>query len=483
MSKYIHTIAAILIAIVATATAQAEIYTLDEARELYKAGKYEEAAPTFQKELKKKPKNGSLNHWYGVCLHYMGNHQEAIKYLQKGVERKVILSNFYLGEVYAALYRFEEAVDAYDAYMSNIEKDKKEPIEGIEQRIATAKMGQKMMRGVEQVQVIDSLVVDSLTFINYYRITPEAGRLLSHEMLPQAFEADSATIAYTPQRGDVIYMANKPNGNYDLCLSNNLLGHDWGALHSISNTLNNEYNQNYPYVLSDGQTLYFAQDGENSFGGYDIFVTMFNSERGDYMLPQNVGMPFNSPYNDYMMVIDEYLNVGWFVTDRNHIPGKLTLYIFIPNDTKRVYATDTPHLASLAQLSSIADTWAEGADYSEILEQIAAIKPEERSMRIHEFTFVVCDGRIYTHSSDFSNPEALHYYNQSRSLQRRIDERNARLDSLRAEYAQASLERKSQLENEIRQLENEILKSNESPMMYENRARRAELAFLGINIE
>ena len=104
-------------------------------------------------------------------------------------------------------------------------------------------------------------------------------------------------------------------------------------------------------------------------------------------------------------------------------------------------------------------------------------------MRIHEFTFVVCDGRIYTHSSDFSNPEALHYYNQSRSLQRRIDERNARLDSLRAEYAQASLERKSQLENEIRQLENEILKSNESPMMYENRARRAELAFLGINIE
>ena len=64
MSKNIHTIPAILIAIVATATAQAEIYTLDEARELYKAGKYEEAAPTFQKELKKKPKNGSLNHWY-----------------------------------------------------------------------------------------------------------------------------------------------------------------------------------------------------------------------------------------------------------------------------------------------------------------------------------------------------------------------------------------------------------------------------------
>ena len=170
-------------------------------------------------------------------------------------ELKIVLAQEHEKKVIAP--HITDADDCYeifekicnDAYMSNIEKEKKEPIEGIEQRIATAKMGQKMMRGVEQVQVIDSLVVDSLTFINYYRITPEAGRLLSHEMLPQAFEADSATIAYTPQRGDVIYMANKPNGNYDLCLSNNLLGHDWGALHSISNTLNNEYNQNYPYVL------------------------------------------------------------------------------------------------------------------------------------------------------------------------------------------------------------------------------------------
>ena len=31
-----------------------------------------------------------------------------------------------------------------------------------------------------------------------------------------------------------------------------------------------------------------------------------------YLVPENVGMPFNSPYNDYMYVIDEYNNLGWF---------------------------------------------------------------------------------------------------------------------------------------------------------------------------
>ena len=42
--------------------------TLDEARELYKAGKFDEAAPVFKAQLKRKPNDGSLNHWYGVCL-------------------------------------------------------------------------------------------------------------------------------------------------------------------------------------------------------------------------------------------------------------------------------------------------------------------------------------------------------------------------------------------------------------------------------
>lgn len=61
----------------------AEMPTLDEARELYKAGKYEEAAPVFAKELKRKPNDGSLNHWYGVCLYETGEYEASIPYLKK----------------------------------------------------------------------------------------------------------------------------------------------------------------------------------------------------------------------------------------------------------------------------------------------------------------------------------------------------------------------------------------------------------------
>ena len=67
--------------------------------------------------------------------------------------------------------------------------------------------------------------------------------------------------------------------------------------------------QDYPFMLSDGTTLYFAENGEESLGGYDLFVTRYSSSSHEYLKPENLGMPFNSPYNDYMLVIDEPNNL------------------------------------------------------------------------------------------------------------------------------------------------------------------------------
>ncbi len=77
-------------------------------------------------------------------------------------------------------------------------------------------------------------------------------------------------------------------------------------------SLNEQGNVNYPFLMSDGITLYYASDGEGSLGGYDIFVTRYDSENSNYLRPDNIGMPFNSPANDYMYAIDESNNIGWF---------------------------------------------------------------------------------------------------------------------------------------------------------------------------
>lgn len=480
MRKKLFTLGLSVAMLLCALSAQGEVYSLDEARELYKAGKYEEAAPTFARELKRKSNNGSVNHWYGVCLYEMGECEDAIKYLEKGASRKVTLSNLYLGKAFAALYRFDEAIEAIETYIELLADDDKEPSEEVVKLLSQAKLGKRMMRGVDQVQVIDSIAVDSLSFFSHYRLSPESGKIVGSDHLPKEFHAAGIEVAFMPQRGDMLYMACREEGQYDLYQSGRLLNGSWSEMHTLSEVLNTPDNQNYPYLLSDGQTLYFAQDGEASLGGYDIFVTMFNTERGDFMLPQNMGMPFNSPYNDYMLVIDETLGVGWFVTDRNHLPGQLTIYLFIPNDGKQVYdGVDEEQLRRLAQLTSIADTWQEGSDYTSLLAAIDNIE-EAQNGEIREFTFVLCNGIVYTSSDDFESEAALRYYNQARSIQLKLDEKRAHLQELRKEYAGAGSAQKEQLAREILAIENELLDPSQQPQIYENRARNAEFAIRNI---
>ena len=120
-------------------------------------------------------------------------------------------------------------------------------------------------------------------------------------------------------------------------LSRNKLLDKWSDGSLLPGSINEAMNADYPYVLTDGITIYYASDGPGSMGGYDIFVTRYNTNTDSYLMPENVGMPFNSPYNDYMYVIDEFNDLGWFASDRYQPEGKVCIYVFIPNSSKQVY--------------------------------------------------------------------------------------------------------------------------------------------------
>ena len=81
---------------------------LKTARSLYLDGKYEEALPLFEKEYKKKKKDGSINHWLGVCLYETGNYKEAENYLKYADTRKVVESSHYLAKIYFKNYDFDQ---------------------------------------------------------------------------------------------------------------------------------------------------------------------------------------------------------------------------------------------------------------------------------------------------------------------------------------------------------------------------------------
>ena len=64
--------------------------------------------------------------------------------------------------------------------------------------------------------------------------------------------------------------------------SSRLADGSWEQPEPLGDVLNEGGDANFPFLMSDGVTLYFANDGENSLGGYDIFIYA-QQRRVDYL--------------------------------------------------------------------------------------------------------------------------------------------------------------------------------------------------------
>ena len=313
---------------------------MSDAETFFNQGHYREAGSIYVQALKKTPKDGTLNFKYARCLYEQGQVTEATLYFEQAALFGFAKANRFLGDIYFADYRFQEAAQAYDAWLASDKLPADEKMQ-VTKLAAKAKLGAAMLERVEDIGLIDSVKADKATFINQIKMAREMGSFaFSAELL--GLRTDNYLVAFQSGRNDRRYLALRQNDmQSDLYQSYNLMN-EWGEPVALSSVLNTPRDENYPFVAADGITIYFGSEGHDGLGGYDIFTSRFNSETADYLPPQNVGMPFNSPYNDYMMAFDELAGVGWFVTDRYQNPDSVIIYRFVPNAERLILRNKTP---------------------------------------------------------------------------------------------------------------------------------------------
>lgn len=467
-----------LLALGLTGGTAASAQTLAQAKEWYGEGDYEKAKPVFARFVKSYPNNGNYNLWYGVCCLKTGDASGAVSPLEKAVKRRTPSGQLYLGQAYNQLYRYEEAVKTFEAYIADLAKRKRSTAEA-DSLLAISRLGLRLLRGVEQVQVIDSFVVDKLKLLEAYRLSPESGKLARYS--DYSGQDDGGGTAYENELGNrLYYSAPAADSTLQIFASSKLLDR-WSQGRTLPANINEAgANANYPYMLSDGMTLYYASDGKESLGGYDIFVTRYNTNSDTYLTPENVGMPFNSPYNDYLYAIDEYNNLGWFASDRYQPEGKACIYVFIPNASKQVYnyegmAQDS--LIALARLDSIAATW--GMDTQNVAAAKARLQaalqytPKDTGQR-YAFTFVIDDGHTYHALDDFHSEEAKESYRQYAQTEDNLRQQQSKLDSLRRQYREADQTGKDNLAPAILDLEQLIRRLDAELHQAAKKIRRLE---------
>lgn len=454
----------------------ASAVTLQQAKALYLKEKYEEALVAFEELYNKSARNkkdASINHWLGVCLYKTGKKAESEKYFEYASSKSVAESKMYLSKLAYSNHEFDKAYEHMEEYVDMMRENDKEISEEASRHLDAARSAKSMYEHVEKIAIIDSLVVDKRDFFLAYKLSPETGRFATSDILPYE-KPDSLTAVFVPENGErMMWVGLDSIGGTQLMETNRLLDNTWEAYQAIKGELNLAGDVAFPFMMPDGSTLYYSCNGDGALGGYDIFMSRKNSEDGTFFQPQNVGMPYNSPYDDYLLVIDEVTGIGWWATDRNQIPGKLTIYIFIPNEVRENYSIDDPKLYSYANVNSIRDTWAEGADYSEYFERIEAIGKQENENKA-DFEFEVAKGVIYTSLDDTKSTEGRNYLEQYLEVKQAQSEAMALLKELRKEYAEGGATERSTLKSKILQLEKAVLKRGQELQQLSNNVIKIE---------
>ena len=331
---------------------------------------------------------------------------------------------------------------------------RKTPVLTPEQQTQQARV-QRMLAKTQRVLFIDSMVVDKEQFLQHYRLSPEVGRIARYQDVFQSNQQPHSYVCIN-ELGTRCYLAQEANDSTIELYSSENANNRWTrprALIGINDK--KEFTRvNYPFMMGDGQTFYFAAEGNEGLGGYDIYVTRYDEEENQFLHPVNIGMPFNSEANDYMYVIDEYSNLGWFATDRNQPSGKICIYVFEPSQTRQTYSAaglSLDQILPYARIDCIAATWGDSIAQQAGMQRLKSMYAPKHELQqpASQLHFVINDDITYKHIADFKAPENAKRYQQLIFLCNRYQRLLTTLEHARDYYATASKDERKELHPEI----------------------------------
>ena len=340
------------------------------------------------------------------------------------------------------------------------------------------------MRGFTQkVMFIDSVVVSKSKLLSSLNIPDEAGSIQAYNKFFNTTDQPNS-IVYLNQLRNKCVFSKFADGGWDL-YSQEMIGEKWSNAVPLKglDILGDDVDINWPFLLSDGTTLYFAAKGEESIGGFDIFMTRYDETTQSYLKPENIGMPFNSIDNDYFFIVDEYDGIGWFATDRNQPEGKVCIYSFIYNDVRENYVVDeyTPEqLRQLSEIHSISQTWTSNQARLGALEQLTAVyKRKFTQKKKNDFEFVINDELTYTTLTDFRSSEAAEMYVDLNELLRKKNKLDSSIERARVAYPTARQPQREQYKQQLLAAEKQSEKYETDIKNLSKKIRRIELTKLG----
>lgn len=427
-------------------------YSSKQALEIFRNKDYVEAEKAYSYLLSKYDREPKYNYYYGICLLQLNkNTSEAVKRLKyasvKGVSRDAY---YYLGRAYQLSYEFDEAISQYERFLkyassSDIRNERAELY------IKQSEVGRRYSSKVYHLDVFrrDTLLYSEL--LDFYHPVSDVGSVTRNK---DFFEAgvDPEGVLYLTERGDEVYFSMKDDqsGQRDLFKMEKLLD-GWGDSRALA-AINSDEDDIHPFLQIDGVTLFFTSNRNGGLGGYDIYRTEYDTQSKSFSEPVNMGIPFNSPKDDYLFVSDEFNNTAWFASNRETNDSVLMVYQIKWDDSV------VKNLVSdMNEVKEVAALHLTDADFKVLTKNGQSANRKSSIKEEVSFSYMIADTLVYSDLSHFKSDEAKALFKSGQQLSYQKDSLSMLMAGKRERYAlTSSATERDMLVNDILSLEKQV---------------------------
>jgi tetratricopeptide (TPR) repeat protein len=311
-----------------------------KAQTLFDRQEYKEAMPLFAQLVSIHPSNPEYNYKFGVCALFgdRSDRRRPIRYLNNALKTMGDDPglSYHLGQAYYQNQEFSNAMRFFNLYLGKLGPESRERPPILE-KINACLNGLNL----EHTNVIDEIISKSEfktdNFHRAYRADDFNGMLVlkpENFVTPYEKKTGQNSFVFIAEPRDVLYFSGYEANSTQKDIFRVTLNEkgDWGKPEKLPDVINTNYDEDYPVVVDNGNTLYFSSKGHNSVGGYDIFKATFNPETNTFSTPENLGVGVNSPFDDFLFIPDKTGNFAWFASDRENLNGALSVYKIRLND-------------------------------------------------------------------------------------------------------------------------------------------------------
>lgn len=224
-------------------------------------------------------------------------------------------------------YRFEEALDALEKLLPEEGQEADSLfVARVEAAIDRAHNGLSMKKYCCSPVPVAKKKVPKEEFHLYYPV-PDGSWVSS----PGSFseEGGFGTLTWFPEGSTQAYFADRAgDGDAVAIFHSESSGKMWTAPSLVDLSLPETAEMLFPVLSPDGLSLYFSSSELYGVGGYDLYVSRRQSLADEWGLPENLGFPFSSPYDDFLYMDTPDGRYSVFASDRE-CPGSGDVVIYV----------------------------------------------------------------------------------------------------------------------------------------------------------